>query len=51
MRGDAGAFERARAILAHNRALLEERARELLERATLTEADLRHWFEKVVAAS
>ena len=41
------AFDRAGAILEHNRAVLEESARALLERETLTEADLRPIFEKV----
>jgi len=41
------AFDRARAILESNRALLEESARELLAHETLSENDLRPWFEKV----
>ena len=41
------AFDRARAVLEHNRAILEESARALLERETLAEADLRPIFEKV----
>jgi cell division protease FtsH len=41
------AFDRARAVLEHNRPILEESARALLERETLTEADLSPIFEKV----
>ena len=41
------AFDRARAVLEHNRPILEESARALLERETLTEADLMPIFEKV----
>jgi cell division protease FtsH len=41
------AFDRARAVLEHNRTILEESARSLLERETLTEADLLPIFEKV----
>ena len=41
------AFARARAVLEHNRPILEESARALLERETLAEADLRPIFEKV----
>ena len=41
------AFDRARAVLEHNRPILEESARALLERETLAEADLRPIFEKV----
>jgi cell division protease FtsH len=41
------AFERARAVLEHNRPILEESARALLEQETLTEADLVPFFEKV----
>jgi cell division protease FtsH len=41
------AFERARGILEQNRAVLEESARALLERETLSDAELRPWFEKV----
>jgi cell division protease FtsH len=41
------AFDRARAVLAHNRPILEESARALLARETLAKADLRPFFEKV----
>ena len=41
------AFDCARAVLEHNRPILEESARALLERETLTEADLLPIFEKV----
>jgi cell division protease FtsH len=41
------AFDRAHAILEHNRPILEESAQTLLERETLAEADLRPIFEKV----
>jgi cell division protease FtsH len=41
------AFDRARAVLEHNRPVLEESARALLERETLSEAELRPFFEKV----
>jgi cell division protease FtsH len=41
------AFERAHAILAHNRPVLDQSARDLLERETLTEAELQPIFEKV----
>jgi cell division protease FtsH len=41
------AFDRARAVLVHNRPILEESARALLERETLAEADLLPFFEKV----
>jgi len=45
-----GAFERARGILGHNRRILEESARELIQRETLGEAQLAPWFEKLEAA-
>jgi cell division protease FtsH len=45
-----GALECARRALERNRLVLEESARELLARETLTEAELRPWFEKVEAA-
>jgi cell division protease FtsH len=45
------ALESARAILERNRALLEGSAHELLERETLSEAELRPWFEKVETAA
>jgi cell division protease FtsH len=41
------AFDRARGVLEHNRPILEESAQALLERETLTEADLAPIFEKV----
>lgn len=41
------AFDCARAVLEHSRPILEESARVLLERETLTEADLLPIFEKV----
>ncbi len=41
------AFDCARAVLDHNRTILEESARALLDRETLTEADLLPIFEKV----
>ena len=41
------AFDRAHAVLEHNRPILEESARALLDRETLTEADLKPIFEKV----
>ena len=41
------AFDCARAVLEHNRSILEESARALLERETLTEAELVPFFEKV----
>jgi cell division protease FtsH len=40
-------FERARSILRRNRVVLEEGARQLLERETLVEADLRALFARV----
>jgi cell division protease FtsH len=42
-----GAFQRARAILADHRAVLEESARDLLEHETLGEADLHKWFDRM----
>jgi cell division protease FtsH len=47
----AHAFQTARDTLARHRAQLEGSARELLERETLTEAELRPWFEKVETAA
>jgi len=41
------AFDRARAVLEHNRPILEESARALLEHETLGETELRPFFEKV----
>jgi cell division protease FtsH len=41
------AFERARALLEHNRGILVESARALLDRETLAETDLQPFFEKV----
>jgi cell division protease FtsH len=41
------AFDRARAVLEHNRPILEQSARALLERETLAEADLMPFFEKL----
>jgi cell division protease FtsH len=43
-----GAFDRARAILARNRTLLEESARELLARETLADTELEAVLEQVV---
>jgi cell division protease FtsH len=43
-----GAFDRARAVLAQNRTLLEESARALLARETLADADLEAVLEQVV---
>jgi glyoxylase-like metal-dependent hydrolase (beta-lactamase superfamily II) len=45
------AFRSARGILERNRALLEGSARELLERETLSEAELQPWFEKMETAA
>jgi cell division protease FtsH len=45
------AFQRARAILARNRALLDESARALLERETLAGADLAAVLGRVVAGA
>jgi cell division protease FtsH len=44
-------FDRARNILEHNRSLLEEGARLLLERETLAEAELGPLFERVLRES
>jgi cell division protease FtsH len=41
------AFDRTRTILEHKRPILEESARTLLERETLSETDLRPIFDKV----
>jgi len=45
-----GAFARARGVLERNRLVLEESAHALIEHETLTEPELRPWFEKLVPA-